>query len=42
MLSFTSGWGDSEYSLYWGYAADGSLVCLLSDFAVVDDIDLPQ
>jgi len=36
MLLFTSGWGDGAYPSYWGYAADDGLVCLLTDFGVVD------
>lgn len=39
MLLFASGWGDGTYSSYWGYAADDSPVCLLTDFGVVDDAD---
>lgn len=37
MFLFASGWGDGTYSSYWGYAADDSLVCLLTDFGIADD-----
>ncbi|HEY1388898.1 MAG TPA: DUF4241 domain-containing protein [Ktedonobacterales bacterium] len=39
ILLFTSGWGDGVYPSYWGYAADDGLVCLLTDFGVVDASD---
>jgi hypothetical protein len=35
----TSGWGDGKYPCYWGYDTDGDLVCLLTDFGVVNDAD---
>lgn len=40
ILLFTSGWGDGAYPSYWGYAADGSLVCLLTDFGVVNECEI--
>jgi hypothetical protein len=39
ILLFTSGWGDGAYPSYWGYAANGGLVCLLTDFSVFDASD---
>lgn len=39
VLLFTSGWGDGAYPSYWGFAANGDLVCLLTDFGVVDDAE---
>ena len=39
ILLFTSGWGDGRYPSYWGYAADGGIVCLLTDFGALDAAD---
>jgi hypothetical protein len=36
MIMFSSGWGDGCYATYAGYAADGRLVCLLTDFGLHD------
>lgn len=35
LVLFSSGWGDGCYASYFGYAADGSLACLVTDFAVL-------
>jgi Protein of unknown function (DUF4241) len=35
-IMFESGWGDGYYASYFGFAADGSVVCLLTDFQVMD------
>ena len=35
LVLFTSGWGDGCYVSYFGYAADGSLACLVTDFDVL-------
>lgn len=35
IVLFASGWGDGIYASYWGYAADGSLACLVTDFSVL-------
>lgn len=35
LVHFSSGWGDGCYASYFGYAADGSLACLITDFAVL-------
>jgi hypothetical protein len=37
MIVFQSGYGDGVYASYWGYAAGGSLVCLVTDFGLVGD-----
>jgi Protein of unknown function (DUF4241) len=36
LIMFTSGWGDGFYASYFGYAADGSVATLLTDFQVMD------
>jgi Protein of unknown function (DUF4241) len=36
IVMFESGWGDGYYASYFGYAADGSVVSLLTDFQVMD------
>lgn len=36
MIAFESGWGDGRYASYWGLDHDGSPVCLLTDFEVVN------
>jgi hypothetical protein len=36
IIMFQSGWGDGYYASYFGYAADGSIVALLTDFQVMD------
>ncbi len=38
IVAFSSGAGDGCYSCYWGYAADGSVVELLTDFAVIREL----
>lgn len=35
IVLFASGWGDGIYASYWGYAADGALVSLVTDFSVL-------
>jgi hypothetical protein len=46
VVSFTSGMGDGVYASYFGLAADGSAVCLVTDFgllvhAVMGKLELP-
>jgi len=36
MIAFESGWGDGRFASYWGPDHDGSPVCLLTDFGVVN------
>jgi Protein of unknown function (DUF4241) len=36
LIMFQSGWGDGFYASYFGYAADGSVATLLTDFQVMD------
>ncbi len=36
-IIFASGCGDGFYASYWGYAADGSLVCLVTDFGLLTE-----
>jgi Protein of unknown function (DUF4241) len=36
VIMFESGWGDGFYASYFGYAADGSVASLLTDFQVMD------
>ncbi len=36
IIMFQSGWGDGFYASYFGFAADGSVVTLLTDFQVMD------
>ena len=40
LVLFSSGWGDGCYASYFGYAADGSLACLITDFDVLLDARL--
>jgi hypothetical protein len=40
ILIFTSGWGDGAYWSYWGFGGQGSPVCLITDFGVLDEADL--
>jgi hypothetical protein len=37
LVMFHTGWGDASYASYFGYAADGSLTCLVTDFEVLSD-----
>jgi len=39
MIVFQSGYGDGVYASYWGYAASGALVCLVTDFGLVGEDD---
>jgi len=41
VVCFSSGWGDGVYPTFLGFAADGSLAALLTDFLVLVD-DLPR
>lgn len=36
VVMFSSGWGDGVYSSYWGLDGEGEVVCLLTEFDVVD------
>lgn len=36
VVIFSSGWGDGFYSSYWGEDSNGELVCLVTDFDVLD------
>jgi hypothetical protein len=36
IIMFESGWGDGFYASYFGFAADGTVVTLLTDFQVMD------
>jgi hypothetical protein len=42
MFIFTSGWGDGEYASYWGFDANGSPVCLITDFGIFEDAEWIQ
>jgi hypothetical protein len=33
---FTSGYGDDSYGTYWGIDADDEVVCLVTDFLVLN------
>jgi hypothetical protein len=35
MLVFGSGYGDGRYASYWGFDADGQVVCLITDFGLL-------
>jgi len=34
IIYFSSGYGDGSYKSYWGFGADGHLLCLVTDFEV--------
>ncbi len=36
IAAFSSGLGDGAYTSFWGYDADDGLVCLLTDFRIVE------
>jgi hypothetical protein len=36
VVAFSSGWGDGFYASYWGYDHRGELVCLITDFRLLD------
>jgi hypothetical protein len=36
IAAFSSGLGDGSYESFWGYGADGAIVCLLTDFRIVE------
>lgn len=38
---FSSGWGDGHYASWIGYAADDRPVAIVTDFAVIDAVNLP-
>jgi hypothetical protein len=39
-IAFQSGGGDGFYGSYWGFDADDNVVCLVTDFSVLeDDVD---
>ncbi len=38
---FSSGWGDGHYASWIGYAADDRPVAVVTDFAVIDAVNLP-
>lgn len=40
VIAFSSGFGDGFYPTYAGHDAGGALVCLLTDFGLVDDPEL--
>jgi len=42
LIAFSSGMGDGSYPSYWGHGPDGDLVCLVTDFQVLDMLDLPD
>jgi hypothetical protein len=35
VVAFESGYGDGAYPAYWGYASDGRLVCLVTEFGLI-------
>lgn len=37
LVAFSSGFGNGFYASYWGYDADGSATCLVTDFQVLDN-----
>lgn len=36
LILFHSGWGDGAYPSYWGYDGSGEVVCLVTDFGVLE------
>ena len=34
VIAFCSGWGDGGYASYWGYDAEDSIACIVTDFAL--------
>ena len=36
IAAFSSGLGDGSYASFWGHDADGGIVCLLTDFGIVE------
>ena len=36
IIAFHSGWGEGYYSSYWGYDSQGNIVCLVTDFRLLD------
>lgn len=36
VIAFSSGWGDGCYASYWGYDEDNTIVCLVTDFGVLE------
>jgi hypothetical protein len=37
IITFTSGWGDGSYPLYFGYDENGNVVALVTHFALFED-----
>ncbi len=37
IIAFSSGWGDGGYSSYFGYDENEHIVCLLTDFGLLDE-----
>jgi hypothetical protein len=35
VIFFSSGWGDGFYASYWGYDAEDTIVCLITDFGLL-------
>ena len=35
LIAFTSGSGNGDYASYFGFDADGGLVCLVTDFLIL-------
>lgn len=44
MVMFASGYGKGSYGSYWGYDANGEVVCLITDFGVfaIEDLPIPR
>lgn len=39
IILFHSGWGDGGYASYWGWDDQDRVVCLVTDFGVLDETD---
>jgi hypothetical protein len=44
IVMFASGYGKGSYGSYWGYDANGQVVCLITDFAIfaIEDLPIPR
>jgi hypothetical protein len=42
VVLFLSGDGDGEYPCYWGYDGAGDLACLVTDFCLLPNGDVPH
>jgi hypothetical protein len=42
VIVFQSGYGDGFYASYWGFDAEGQLVCLVTDFDLFYEDDQAQ